>query len=59
MVRIADMQDDTYEYDADNLRIIGRKNKRMITFGDKVKVKILKTDLRYGTIHFIFVSYKK
>lgn len=55
MVRIGDMDDDYYEYDADNLRIVGKKNKRMITFGDKVKVKILKTDLRYRTIDFTLI----
>jgi ribonuclease R len=55
MVRLADMDDDYYHYDADNMRIVGERNKRMITFGDKVQVRILKTDLQLRTIDFEFI----
>ncbi|MCP4520419.1 MAG: ribonuclease R [Cytophagales bacterium] len=55
MVRMADMNDDYYQYDAYNLRVIGERNKRMISFGDKVKVKILDTNLQLRTIDFEFI----
>jgi ribonuclease R len=45
MVRLADLSDDYYEYDADNFRVIGRSGGKIIGFGSDVTVKILGTDL--------------
>lgn len=56
MVRLSDLDDDYYISDLDNYRIIGKKNKRMYTLGDKVVVKILKTDLERRTIDLTFVK---
>lgn len=50
MVRLADLEDDFYELDMENYRVIGKKNKRMITLGDGVAVKVVKTDLMKRTI---------
>ena len=50
MVRIADMGDDYYDFDESNYRVIGRKNKRMITLGDKVNVRVIDTDIDRRTI---------
>ncbi len=50
MVRVSDLNDDYYEYDADNLALIGTHNKRMIAFGDKVTVRVTGTDLQSRTI---------
>ncbi len=55
MVRMADMNDDYYEFDAQNFRVIGRRRKRIIALGDKVKVKVIKTDLDRRTIDLEFV----
>lgn len=55
MVRLSDIDDDHYEYDEDNFRIVGRNNKRMITFGDTVTVKVKHTDLRNRTMDLTFV----
>lgn len=55
MVRLADLDDDYYQADLENYRIIGKKNKRMYTLGDKIIVKILKTDLERRTIDLTFV----
>ncbi|MEQ9426230.1 MAG: ribonuclease R [Cyclobacteriaceae bacterium] len=55
MVRLADMDDDFYEYDEDNYRIIGKRNKRMITLGDKVTVRVVDTDIDRRTIDLEFV----
>lgn len=58
MVRMSDLTDDYYEFDEKNYRIIGKNNKKIITLGDKVKVKILKTDIDRRTIDLDFVSEK-
>jgi ribonuclease R len=56
MVRIADMRDDYYEFDARNFRLIGKRKKRMITLGDKVKVQVIDTDIDRRTIDLEFVK---
>ena len=50
MVRIADLDDDYYEFDEQNYRVVGRRNKRMITLGDGVKVSVKSTDIDRRTI---------
>jgi ribonuclease R len=55
MVRLSQLEDDFYELDAENYRIIGKRNKKIITLGDNVRVKVLKTDLEKRTIDLIFV----
>lgn len=56
MVRISDMNDDFYEFDEQNYRIVGRRNKRMISLGDKVTVRVKATDIDRRTIDLIFVD---
>lgn len=55
MVRMAEMDDDYYELDAENYRVIGKRNKKMITLGDNVKVKVKDTNLHKRTIDLVFV----
>lgn len=45
MVRLADLNDDFYDYDADNYRVVGQRTGKVIGFGDSCKVKIKATDL--------------
>jgi ribonuclease R len=45
MIRLADMTDDFYEFDEKNYRITGRKNRRVFTLGDRIMVKVKKTDI--------------
>lgn len=59
MVRISDMNDDFYEFDEQNYRIVGRRNKRMISLGDKVTVRVKATDIDRRTIDLIFVDDDK
>ncbi len=56
MVRISDMDDDYYEFDEQNYRVIGRRNKRMISLGDKVNVRVKATDIDRRTIDLIFAE---
>jgi ribonuclease R len=55
MVRMSEMDDDYYELDAENYRVIGKRNKKMITLGDNVKVKVKDTNLHKRTIDLVFV----
>ncbi|WPZ11387.1 ribonuclease R [Roseivirga spongicola] len=59
MVRISDMTDDYYEFDEQNYRILGKRNKRMISLGDKVTVRVKATDVDRRTIDLIFVEDDK
>ncbi len=45
MIRLADMRDDHYEFDERNYRVIGRRRKKVYRLGDKVRVRIKKTDI--------------
>lgn len=54
MVRLSEMTDDYYEYDSKNFRLIGQRRKRIIALGDKVKVRVLKTDMDRRTIDLEF-----
>ena len=56
MVRMSEITDDYYEYDAKNFRIIGQRRKRIISLGDKLKVRVLKTDMDRRTIDLEFVG---
>ncbi len=58
MVRLADMDDDFYEVDTDNYRIVGKRNKRMITLGDSVQVIVKSTNLERRTIDLELVKNK-
>ena len=56
MIRLADMDDDFYDVDMDNYRIVGKKNKRMITLGDSVQVIVKSTNLERRTIDLELVK---
>ncbi len=56
MIRVQDMDDDYYEFDERNMRLVGSKNKKMITLGDKVLVRVVNTDIDRRTIDLEFAS---
>ena len=57
MVRMVELKDDYYEFDEDNYRIIGKRNKKIYTLGDKVVVRVTKTDIDRRTIDLEFASF--
>lgn len=59
MVRMADMDDDYYEYDEKNYCIVGRRRRKIYTLGDQVRVKIKKTDVDKRMIDLVFAREKK
>jgi ribonuclease R len=56
MIRMSDMEDDFYEYDEKNYRIIGRKNRAVYTLGGKVVVRVKKTDIDKRLIDLVFAE---
>ncbi|GHM99943.1 ribonuclease R [Cytophagales bacterium WSM2-2] len=59
MVRLADMKDDYYEYDERNYRVIGKRRNKVYRLGDKVEVRIKKTDVDRRTIDLTFEDEKE
>jgi ribonuclease R len=53
---VADMNDDYYDFDEKNMRLIGSKTKKMITLGDKVSVRVVNTDIDRRTIDLEFAD---
>ncbi len=53
MVRMSDMLDDFYDLDAENYRVVGRKTKNLISFGDSVQVRIKEINLEKRTMDLI------
>lgn len=59
MVRLSDINDDYYELDADNYRIIGRQTKRIISFGDEVLVEVKSANMADRTIDLDLIETLK
>lgn len=45
MIRLRDMNDDHYEYDADEFAVTGKRTGKTFTLGDEVYVKVKNADL--------------
>jgi ribonuclease R len=58
MIRMSDMTDDFYEYDEKRYRVIGRKNKKVYTLGDRITVRVKKTDIDRRLIDLVFAEKK-
>jgi ribonuclease R len=56
MIRLKDLNDDYYILDEKNFRLIGRRRKKIYRIGDKIKVKVLKTDIEKKWIDFVQVK---
>lgn len=56
LVRMVDLNDDFYEFDKDNYRIVGQRTKKMMTFGDPVRVKVKETNLGRRSLDFWLVD---
>ncbi|BDD08870.1 ribonuclease R [Fulvitalea axinellae] len=55
MARLSSFTDDFYEFDEENYRIIGTRNKRIIALGDEVQVRVTGTDINRRTIDLEFI----
>jgi len=55
MIRMSDLVDDFYQLDEENYRVVGKKTKNVITFGDTMKVRVKSTDLERRTMDLLKV----
>lgn len=56
LVRMRDMEDDYYIHDERQYSLIGRSTGRVLRLGDKVKVKLIRTDIEKQEIDFILLD---
>ncbi len=55
MVRLRDMRDDYYLLDKENFTIIGARNKKRYSLGDKVRFKIIGGSIEEKTLNYAFI----
>ncbi|MBN8824746.1 MULTISPECIES: ribonuclease R [unclassified Spirosoma] len=58
LVRMQDLNDDYYEFDKDNYRIVGVRHKKIYTFGDPVVIRVKETNLARRSMDFALVNHK-
>jgi ribonuclease R len=58
MVPIRTLKNDFYNFDRKHMRLIGEKYRRKYTLGDKVKFKVIKTDMNKKTIDYELIENK-
>lgn len=58
MIRLADLEDDYYEFDEKQFAAIGQNNKNVITLGDKLNVVVARTDIDRRTIDLLLATDK-
>ncbi len=54
MVKLRDMADDFYELNEKLYAIVGKKTNKRYSLGDKVRVKLIASDLEHKTLDFLF-----
>ncbi len=59
MIRLADLTDDYYEFDERNYRVVGHRKRKTYTLGDRIKVRVKKTDIDKRLIDLVFADQKK
>lgn len=56
MIRSKDMSDDIYVFDADNYCYIGRRRRTIYQLGDKVRIKVKRTDILKKQVDFSLIE---
>jgi ribonuclease R len=56
LVPIRELDDDFYEFDEDNYRLIGRRNKKVFQLGDPVRIKMARANLLKKQMDFSIVE---
>lgn len=59
MVRLSEIEDDYYIFEEDQYRLIGQSKGKIITLGDKVKVRVLATDINRRTIDLELLEHER
>ncbi|MHA8050655.1 ribonuclease R [Aquirufa sp. ROCK-SH2] len=58
LIRMVDLNDDFYDLDKENFRIVGKSNGRVFGFGDAVKVKVREINLAKRTIDLELIGMR-
>lgn len=53
MIRLSDLDDDYYVYDADGYCLTGERTRRMIRLGDRMRVRVTGADIEGRTVSFV------
>lgn len=53
MIRLADLDDDYYVYDADGYCLRGERTRRMIRLGDPMRIRVTGADIEGRTVSFV------
>ncbi|WP_460634379.1 ribonuclease R [Larkinella harenae] len=56
LVRMTDLEDDFYEFDKENYRLIGKRNKKIFAFGDTVRVRVKEANLARRSLDLWLVA---
>jgi ribonuclease R len=56
LVRMNDLNDDYYELDKENYRLVGQRTKKFYTFGDAVKVKVKETNISRRSMDLVLAD---
>jgi ribonuclease R/exosome complex exonuclease DIS3/RRP44 len=59
MIRLGDLDDDSYEYVEEEFAVVGRKTKNIYTLGDEVYVKVKNADLVKKHLDFWMIGSKE
>ncbi|MFI3261920.1 MAG: ribonuclease R [Rikenellaceae bacterium] len=57
MVSLRDIYDDSYNFDAENYRLVGSQSSRIITLGDSVSIKVVRADLKRKLLDFELLTH--
>lgn len=55
LVRLRDIKNDYYFYDENSYSVIGERTKRRYRLGDKIRVKLIRADIKKTEIDFIII----
>ncbi|MDR1054349.1 MAG: ribonuclease R [Prevotellaceae bacterium] len=58
MVSVRAMKDDFYYFDEENYSLVGRSSDKRYMLGDKVRIKVLSTDLQQKHLDFVMINEK-
>jgi len=56
MLSLAEMDDDYYEFDEKNMRVFGRRSKKIYRLGDRLRIQVAKVSKELGTIDFVLAD---
>jgi ribonuclease R len=56
LVSVRDLADDYYDFDERNYRLVGRRTNTVYRLGDKVVIRVARTDIERRQLDFVLIS---